>query len=137
MAFPLKVIKRYKNIPVDRGKCVTLPCDLCNADEVKLITVSNGFNLVQCKKCGFVYINPGPPQELLRDFSPKTMMMFLEKTNFNDIEIFITRPRRLPDCGSRMALSSLTFIGKALYKLTKGKFIFPWVGAFMSLARKH
>ena len=298
MANQLKVIKRYKNIPVDMGKCVNLPCDLCNADDVKLITVSNGFNLVQCKKCGFVYINPRPPKELLRDFyreyfleenehvdawkrefrglylevmdrinktykskgrildigcsfgfflelmrddgwevfgldyskfavdyatnilklpniilggiedgkfpdnyfdvvtmfyvlehvtdpsetlrlihkilkkqglfvnrvpytrplipvykvlgeptfeapmhlsdfSPKTMTMFLEKTNFKDIEIFITRPRRLPDCGSRMALSSLTFIGKALHKLTKGKFIFPWVGAFMSLARKR
>jgi SAM-dependent methyltransferase len=298
MTIPLKVVKRYKNIPVDMRQCVTLPCDLCGADEVKLITVSNGFNLVKCRKCGFVYINPRPPQKILRDyyqgyfleedehidawkrefrslylevrnrinkahkakgrildigcsfgfflelmrddgwdvfgldyskfavdyatnvlklpniiwggmedgnftdnyfdvvtmfyvlehvvdpsetlrlihqnlkrqglfinrvpytkplipfyrmlgepgfeapmhlsdFSPKTMAMFLEKTGFEDIEIFVSRPRRLADFGPRMAISSLTWIGRVLYKLSSRKFIFPWVGAFMSLARKR
>ena len=298
MTAPLKVVKRYKNIPVDMDKCVNLPCDLCQSEEVKPITVSNGFHLVQCKKCGFVYINPRPSKELLRDFyteyflqetehvdawkkefgglyrevrkkinkacqskgkildigcsfgffldlmkedgwevfgldyskfavdyatnvlklpnirlggiedghfpddyfdavtmfyvlehvtdpsdtlrlihkilkkqglfmnrvpytkplipvykllgeptfeapmhlsdfSPKTMMMFLQKTDFADIQIFVTRPRRMPDLSSRLAVSSLTFIGRALYTLTNGKCIFPWVGAFMSLARKR
>ena len=297
MAVPLKVVKRYKNIPVDIGKCVNLPCDLCHSEEVKPITVSNEFQLVQCKKCGFVFINPRPSKELLRefyteyfleesehvdawkrefggmyhevkdrinkaseskgkildigcsfgfflemmkddgwevygldyskfavdyathtlklpnvrlggiedghfpadffdvvtmfyvlehvtdpsdtlrlvhkilkkqglfvnrvpytkplipvyrmlgeptfeapmhlsDFSPKTMTMFLQKTNYEDIQIFITKPRKMPDLGSRMAVSGLTFVGRTLYALTNGKYIFPWVGAFTSLARK-
>jgi len=298
MAFQLKAKKRYKVISIDKSKCSNLPCDLCGTVEAKLITVSNGFNLVECKNCGFVYINPRPPKEILRnfykeyfseesddidawrrefqslylqikdeinkmceakgrildigcsfgffldlmrkdgwevfgldysktavdyatnvlklpniiyggiedgnfsdnffdvvtifyvlehvvdptetlrlihkilkkgghlinrvpltrplipvyrllgkptfeapmhlnDFSPKTMSMFLEKTNFRDIKIYLSKPRRATDLGSRIAISSLASIGRVLYKLTKGKFIFPWSGAFVSFASKY
>jgi SAM-dependent methyltransferase len=33
-------------------------CNLCGSDSTKLIFVKDGFNVVRCRKCGLVYVNP-------------------------------------------------------------------------------
>ncbi|MBI2541621.1 class I SAM-dependent methyltransferase [Candidatus Woesearchaeota archaeon] len=33
-------------------------CNLCNSDSSKKIMEVNGFNIVKCKKCGLIYVNP-------------------------------------------------------------------------------
>jgi len=33
-------------------------CNLCNSDSTKKIMEINGFNIVKCKKCGLIYVNP-------------------------------------------------------------------------------
>ncbi len=33
-------------------------CNLCGSDDTELLFVKRGFNIVQCKKCGLVYVNP-------------------------------------------------------------------------------
>ena len=46
-------------------------CDLCGADETEFLFVANEnqfhldgqFNVVKCKKCGLVYVNPRPTKE--------------------------------------------------------------------------
>lgn len=72
----------------------------------------------------------------LSDFSPRTMKKFLEKTGFRENEVFISKPRRTSDLFNRIATSSLTALGRGLFKLTRGRYVFPLTGAFVTLSRK-
>ncbi len=38
-------------------------CNLCGADEAKRLTTQRGFRIVQCRRCGLVYVNPRPTAE--------------------------------------------------------------------------
>lgn len=40
-------------------------CNICNTDDIRLITVLNGYNVVKCKNCGLVYVNPRPDSKML------------------------------------------------------------------------
>ena len=40
-------------------------CNLCDSDDAKLLFVKRGFNIVQCRKCGLIYVNPRPDVETL------------------------------------------------------------------------
>ncbi|MBN1274043.1 MAG: class I SAM-dependent methyltransferase [Candidatus Aminicenantes bacterium] len=60
--------KRYINLTIPRERCRHLPCDLCGVDKTRHITEANGFDLVRCRNCGFVYVDPRPTREALRDF---------------------------------------------------------------------
>ncbi len=42
-------------------------CQLCKSNETNLLTKENNWNIVQCKNCGFVYVNPGPTEEFLKE----------------------------------------------------------------------
>jgi 2-polyprenyl-3-methyl-5-hydroxy-6-metoxy-1,4-benzoquinol methylase len=46
-------------------------CNLCNSDDTKLLFVKRGFNIVQCRKCGLVYVNPRLKAETLKKFQTK------------------------------------------------------------------
>jgi SAM-dependent methyltransferase len=35
-------------------------CNLCGADDYKLVDTQRGFRMVQCRRCGLVYLNPRP-----------------------------------------------------------------------------
>lgn len=41
-------------------------CNLCNSDDTKLLFVKRGFNIVKCRKCGLVYVNPRLKAEALK-----------------------------------------------------------------------
>jgi uncharacterized Zn finger protein len=34
------------------------PCALCGKEETKLLLQKQGFSIVKCSHCGFVYVNP-------------------------------------------------------------------------------
>ena len=40
-------------------------CSLCLKDEPKLLLKKQGFSIVQCSNCGFVYVNPRVRNEAL------------------------------------------------------------------------
>ncbi|MBI3398656.1 MAG: class I SAM-dependent methyltransferase [Deltaproteobacteria bacterium] len=43
-----------------------VPCNICGFSEERLITIQNGYRIVRCKGCGFVYVNPRPTAEILK-----------------------------------------------------------------------
>jgi len=46
-------------------------CNLCGSDDAKLLYVKRGFNVVQCRKCGLVYVNPRLKVEALKEIYTK------------------------------------------------------------------
>ena len=40
-------------------------CNLCSADDSRLIYKKENYNVVRCKKCGLTYINPRPDKNEL------------------------------------------------------------------------
>ena len=40
-------------------------CNLCKSDDIKLLFIKSKFNIVQCRKCGLVYVNPRHAVETL------------------------------------------------------------------------
>jgi len=42
-------------------------CNICNIDNTKTLLVKDSYNIVQCKSCGLVYVNPRPTKEELSD----------------------------------------------------------------------
>ena len=43
-------------------------CAICDMDDTKRILIKNSFNIVRCKSCGLIYINPRPTEEELINF---------------------------------------------------------------------
>ncbi|HRR97004.1 MAG TPA: class I SAM-dependent methyltransferase, partial [Candidatus Ratteibacteria bacterium] len=43
-------------------------CNLCGKREEELLFVKNGFNIVKCKNCGLVYVNPQPEQQEINKY---------------------------------------------------------------------
>jgi SAM-dependent methyltransferase len=43
-------------------------CGLCGADDTELVTIEDSFKIVECKRCGLVYLNPRPKEEDLSEF---------------------------------------------------------------------
>ncbi|HKZ46827.1 MAG TPA: class I SAM-dependent methyltransferase [Thermodesulfobacteriota bacterium] len=41
-------------------------CNICGSSNEKLITIQNGYRIVKCNCCGFVYVNPRPDNETLK-----------------------------------------------------------------------
>jgi SAM-dependent methyltransferase len=41
-----------------RGDLERVACDNCRYDDIKLLFIKNGFNIVKCNNCGLVYTNP-------------------------------------------------------------------------------
>ncbi len=47
------------------GNEILIPCPLCDSSEFKDRFRLNGWQLVECLSCGFVYVNPRPPVEVI------------------------------------------------------------------------
>ena len=43
-------------------------CGLCGADDTELVTIEDSFKIVECKRCGLIYLNPQPKEEDLLEF---------------------------------------------------------------------
>lgn len=41
-------------------------CNLCGSAEHDRLTVQSGYNIVKCRECGFVYVNPRPDADTLK-----------------------------------------------------------------------
>lgn len=46
---------------------LAVKCPLCNQDKTKLITKEGEFSIVECLVCGFVYVNPQPDEDYLKN----------------------------------------------------------------------
>lgn len=46
------------------GKVVAVTCNLCGADDTRLVGFENGWRVCQCQRCGLVYVNPRPVLEV-------------------------------------------------------------------------
>jgi len=44
-----------------------IKCNLCQSDDTKKLYVKDSFNIVRCRKCGLVYVNPRPTLEELKE----------------------------------------------------------------------
>ncbi len=42
-------------------------CALCDTDNAQHLVTKNALNVVQCRQCGLVYVNPRPPFDVLTD----------------------------------------------------------------------
>lgn len=40
-------------------------CNLCGNNNTETVAIQNGFNVVRCRSCGLVYVNPRPSSEAL------------------------------------------------------------------------
>ncbi|WP_420266341.1 class I SAM-dependent methyltransferase [Candidatus Magnetominusculus dajiuhuensis] len=40
-------------------------CNICTADDTRPVVSQNGYDIVQCKHCGLVYVNPRPEADVL------------------------------------------------------------------------
>jgi len=45
---------------------VAVPCALCAADDYSAVDVQRGYRMVECRRCGLVYLNPRPTDVWLR-----------------------------------------------------------------------
>lgn len=50
-------------------------CNICGSEESGFMFVDNSYNLVRCKRCGLVYVNPRPSIEELRQSYMDEMFM--------------------------------------------------------------
>ncbi len=64
----------------DREGLESVRCALCNSDDAQLLfskkdkfLISEAdFKVVQCKRCGLIYVNPRPPESEIANFYPET-----------------------------------------------------------------
>ncbi|MBI5886293.1 MAG: class I SAM-dependent methyltransferase [Deltaproteobacteria bacterium] len=47
------------------GRLVKTACQLCGAIDERPVTAQNGWSIVRCARCSFVYVNPRPDNETL------------------------------------------------------------------------
>ena len=40
-------------------------CNICGADEAALVAIQNDYRMVECRRCGLVYVDPRPTSEFL------------------------------------------------------------------------
>ena len=82
-------------------------CNLCDADNPRLITFQNNYRMVQCRHCGLVYLNPRPSAATLitlyndyhqRDGKDEHTWAKLMEKNFRQISALLNR--LFPDKGN-------------------------------------
>lgn len=47
------------------GRLIKTVCQICGAIDERPVTVQNGWDIVRCARCSFVYVNPRPDNETL------------------------------------------------------------------------
>ncbi len=51
-----------------KGELEDLGCELCKGHDYHFLLRENSLNLVKCRKCGLVSVNPKPTEEMLEEF---------------------------------------------------------------------
>ena len=107
-------------------------CALCNSDNYKIMlkakdyrchVTADDFNLVQCKECGLVYVNPRPSKEEIKEFYPygyypsgdfmtKTVKYLLRKEKIRQVKKYKKRGKLLDvGCGDGDFLFGMSGVG--------------------------
>lgn len=55
-----------RGISLTEMNLLQVSCNICGSSNEKLITMQNGYRIVRCRDCGFVYVNPRPDNETLK-----------------------------------------------------------------------
>ncbi|MCP5008057.1 MAG: class I SAM-dependent methyltransferase [Planctomycetes bacterium] len=75
-------------------------CNLCNRNDTCLVEVQNNYNVVECRNCGLVYVNPRPDQDTLfslyagyhqRNGKDERVWGRLMKKNFREVSSLLNR----------------------------------------------
>lgn len=61
----------YKMPPRTGMSEYVVKCNLCGADNTKLLFIEKGFNTLKCQKCGLIYLNPRPSEQEVRKIYSK------------------------------------------------------------------
>ncbi len=73
-------------------------CNICDIDDACLVVVQNNYNVVKCRNCGLVYVNPRPdPTTLIqlytdyhqRDGKDERVWARLMEKNFKEVSLFL------------------------------------------------
>jgi len=75
-------------------RTVSVVCNLCGTDESQVLFRVEGLNIVECERCGLVFVNPRLPQEVVnerysgsyfeQDYIPKVTNYYLSNPNAYD-----------------------------------------------------
>lgn len=60
--------KGSKPVSTKQGATFPTTCNLCGKADTSFIAEQNSFKIVECNLCGFVYVNPRPKANALKDF---------------------------------------------------------------------
>ena len=77
-------MKKFKNNTTINKNLEYVNCNLCNSDNTKLSFTKNGFNIVQCRKCGLVYVNPRLNKETLKKIYTKGYYTTQDERGYED-----------------------------------------------------
>lgn len=75
-------------------------CNICGIDDTCLIAVQNNYNVVNCRNCGLVYVNPRPVPAVLtqlytgyhqRDGKDEHVWARLMERNFKDVALHLNK----------------------------------------------
>jgi len=50
-------------------------CNLCGADDCRGVLIASGKNIVACKRCGFIYVNPQDKSDGLLSFDKESFLL--------------------------------------------------------------
>ena len=86
-----------------------VPCNICNSDNTALLFQKDGINVVRCRECDLVYVNPRPHLDILHDqYHDEDYFDYYEQMEQSDAVTFNRRlikveartpPGRLLDLG--------------------------------------
>ena len=64
--------KELENLGFEvKGELEETECELCKGQDYEFIVQENSLNLVKCRKCGLVTVNPKPTEKMLEEFYGK------------------------------------------------------------------
>lgn len=92
-------------------------CNICGKNDTKKLARKNGFNIVKCRECGLVYINPRPTEDeleklysfknyyrtMLNPYQEK-MVLRSKKRRLDFIEKYVKNRGRILDVGCATGL---------------------------------
>ena len=66
------------------GNLEYVNCNLCGSDGTKLLFIKDDFNVVRCRKCGLVYVNPRLNKETLKEIYTKGYYTTQDERGYED-----------------------------------------------------
>lgn len=110
-----------------------IACQLCDGDDTRRLFVKNSYNIVKCRQCGLVYINPQPTtSELMAVYAAGYYFLGKGKTLHGyRRDYFARRERRLRRAGKRLKRILRFKSGGRLLDVGCGP------GLFLEAAREH
>jgi SAM-dependent methyltransferase len=108
---------------------------LLNNNGIMVIKVPYVEIFFKLKKIIDLGVHMSAPRHLF-DFSPRTLSLYLDKTGFYDIQIYVGAREQGGSLLNIQKINMVKFISKLLYYASFRNYIFPFCGSIVSVARK-